>query len=163
MADRFHSLLWGFALVLVTVTAVPAQQGAPPDEVRRQILRQEARLDSVSRRGEVDAYADLFTEDVIISLGLVDDIRGRDALRAALVGFYQRNTVQAHQLTQVELAVYGARAFERGTYLWIAGPRGQSPTTERGRYAAEWRRDADGAWRIRRYLENLLPDSAATP
>ena len=96
-----------------------------------------------------------------MSLGTLEDIRGRPALRSALVGFYERNVVQAHSLRTAELEVYGNSAYERGTYVFAAGAIGQPATTERGRYAAVWRRGTDGRWRIHRYLENLLPRTPA--
>ncbi len=133
-------------------------QTAPLD-ARAGIQAAHVRLDSVSRAGDARANADVYTPDAVVSLGTLDDVRGRDALYRAMAGFYQRNVVQAHRLTTVELEVYGDTAYDRGTYLFVSGPRGRPATTDRGRYFAMWVRGADGVWRIHRYLENLLPAS----
>ncbi len=156
------------AAIAICVLAASASTGfaqVPPAraDARARISAVEARLDSVSRHADADANAALFTEDAVVSLGGLEDVRGRDALLAAMRGYYDRNAVRIHQLRGAELEVYGATAYERGTYLYVAGPRGQEPTTERGRYSAVWRRGADGKWRIYRYIENLLPTGTSGP
>jgi uncharacterized protein (TIGR02246 family) len=165
MSARFSVSAFVVACLGLAVSAGAgrAQKPTAAAAARAQIELALARLDSVSRAGDADGNAALFTEDAVVSLGTLDDVRGRDALRSAMVGFYQRNVVQAHQLQLTELEVYGDVAYSRGTYLWVAGARGQPATTERGRYAAVWQRGADGLWRIHRYLENLLPSPSPSP
>jgi len=159
MPTRMSLSVFVFACLGLALSAGTgrAQKPTAAADARAQIQLALARLDSVSRAGDADGNAALFTEDAVVGLGTLADIRGREALRAAMVGFYQRNVVQAHQLQLTELEAYGDMAYSRGTYLWVAGARGQAATTERGRYAAVWQRGADGLWRIHRYLENLLP------
>lgn len=148
----FVSLSLGLA-----ITAFPVSAQIPAGDARAQLQVARARLDSVSRAGDAVANTDAFTADAIVSMGTLPDIRGSRALLEAMKSFYERYVVTAHQLQPAEVEVYGDTAYERGTWLFISGVRGQQLKTERGRYAAVWHRGADGRWRIHRYLENLLP------
>ncbi len=138
-----------------------AQTSDPTAAARAQIAAVQVRWDSIARAGDAAANADLFTEDALVGLGGLADLRGRPAILAAMKGFYERYFVQAEQHRTVELEAYGDTAYDRGTYLFVSGPRGGAAKTERGRYSAVWHRGADGVWRVHRYLENLLPADPA--
>ena len=157
MLSRFAGGSW--LLLCCAIFPLTARAQTPPAAAAAAVEAAHVRLDSVSRAGDARANADVFTADAVVSLGTLADVRGREALRQAMASFYEKFAVRAHQLTTVELEVYGDIAYDRGTYLFVSGPRGQPPTTERGRYWAMWRRDADGVWRIHRYMENLLSSS----
>ncbi len=150
------------ACALLLGTRAGAQVASAGADARASIQAMHARLDSVSRAGDARGNADLFTEDAVVGLSTLQDVRGRDALLRMMTAFYQKYVVQVHELTTAELEVYGDTAYDRGTYLWIVGPRepGGAVTTERGRYAAVWHKGVGGTWRIHRYLENLLPSTS---
>ncbi len=130
-------------------------------DARAAIAAAQLRWDSVARAADAEANAELFTEDAVVGLGGLADVRGRPAILAAMRGFYRQYAVQAEQHHTVELEIHGDAAYDRGTYLFVSGPRGGPAKTERGRYSAVWHRGADGAWRVYRYLENLLPGELA--
>lgn len=123
--------------------------------VRAAVARTNAALDSAFRRGDANAAAALFDEDAVLSLEFVPDWRGRGVVRTSLAQFFSSNIVTAYTLSPDELEVYGDFAYERGTFMWAARPKGQTPGAPRQlRYAAVRRRGPDGVWRIHRYLEN---------
>lgn len=144
-------------LFLIAVPLLPARSQQADADVRQKIVQASLSLDSAYRRGNAQAVSTLFTDDAIISAIEFEDIRGRAAIQAALAGFFAANTVLAYQLQPVEVEVCGPTAYERGTFVWTSGPHGQPASTVRGRYSAVWMRAADGAWRVHRYIENLLP------
>lgn len=116
-----------------------------------------AALDTAYRRGNATAAVALMTDSVVISAEGIPDLSGRPTVRDLLTQFFAGNTVEAFTLQPIELQLYGNQAFERGTFLWAAGPKGGTITRRKGRYTILRVRESDGAWRIHRYLENCLP------
>jgi uncharacterized protein (TIGR02246 family) len=117
-------------------------------------VRANAALDSAFRRGDDAAAAALMTEDVVLSLEGVPDWRGREVVRGNLAGFFAGNAVAAFTLVPDELEAYGEVAYERGTFTWAGGPKGQPAPARQVRYSLVRRRGPDGVWRIHRYIEN---------
>jgi hypothetical protein len=77
-------------------------------------------------------------------------------VRESLVQFFGGNTVAAFTLAPEESEEYGDVAYERGTFTWMSGAKGQPPTPARHllRYSIVRHRGTDGVWRIHRYIEN---------
>jgi ketosteroid isomerase-like protein len=104
--------------------------------------------------GDAAAIARLLTEDVIVSPIDYQDLVGRAEVQSLLSAFLSSMAVARYDFTSVELEVYGSRAFERGTYIWSAGPRGESAATDIGRYWMVKVKSDDGLWRVHRLIEN---------
>jgi ketosteroid isomerase-like protein len=56
-----------------------------------------------------------------------------------------------------DLLVVGGRAIEFGRFEEIKLPHGGQQVTEWGRTVTDWRRGADGRWRIARLVVSDLP------
>lgn len=116
-----------------------------------------AALDSAYRRGDAAAAAAEFTDSVIIAAEGIPDLTPRRTVESVLAQFFSANRVAAFTLTPLELHVAGSQAFERGTFVWSAGPKTGAVTTRNDRYFVLRVREPDGIWRIHRYIENCLP------
>jgi uncharacterized protein (TIGR02246 family) len=149
-------------LLLLVGAVVPAraQQLSPDPELQQKIAQVTGALDAAFRRGDAAAVPTFFSDDAIVSFVDLEDTSGRLAIGSLFRDFAAANTVTAFQRQLVEVQVCGASAYERGTFLFIFGPAGQAPITQRGRYLTVWVRGPDGVWRIHRYMENLLPSSS---
>jgi ketosteroid isomerase-like protein len=75
-------------------------------------------------------------------------------VRGNLARFFSGNTVAAFTLVPDELETYGDVAYERGTFTWVGGSKGQLSPARQARYSLVRRRGRDGVWRIHRYIEN---------
>ena len=103
------------------------------------------------------AAAAEFTDSVVIAAEGLPDLTPRKTVQDLLGQFFSANRVSAFTLRPVELRVADNQAFERGTFIWSAGPKTGSVTTRNGRYFVLRVRESDGVWRIHRYIENCLP------
>lgn len=98
---------------------------------------------------ETDKIADMF--DVASELAVEEQapVLGRDAIRAYLQARGDDKVVE-YELTPSTTTVSGANGSQRGTYRQkLRTPEGQE-TTVQGRFEAQWVRQANGPWLIRR-------------
>jgi ketosteroid isomerase-like protein len=116
-----------------------------------------AALDSAYRKGDAGAIAVLLTDSVVISAEGIPDLVGSATVRDALGQFFAGNQVAAFTLQATELLAVGDQAFERGTFVWSAGPKNGAVKSRNGRYMLVRVRQPDGTWQMHRYLENCLP------
>lgn len=116
-----------------------------------------AALDSAYRRGDASAAAAEFTDSVVIAAEGIPDLTPRRTVQDLLAQFFSANRVASFTLQPLELSVAGNQAFERGTFVWSAGPKSGPLTSRNGRYFVLRVREPDGVWRIHRYIENCLP------
>jgi len=126
-------------------------------EADSEIAQASLQLDLALVGGDPDDVASHFTEDAVLGESGADDAVGREAIRAFLVRGNQLRTVTRHVLTRDDLVVLGDRAiefarFDEGKRL----PDGRE-VSERGRVVADWRKGADGRWRIARLVVSDLP------
>jgi uncharacterized protein (TIGR02246 family) len=153
---RSPIVLAGLAAV-VSVGIDGCYHSAKPSDhapVQAAIVSANASFDSAYRRGDAAAAADLMTEDVVLSLDGLPDVRGRAAMRDLLSNFFVANVAKALTLVPIEFEVYGDVAYERGSMTWIGGPKGQATyPVQNLRYSVVRHRGADGAWRIHRLIE----------
>lgn len=141
----------------LTVSCTSAVVRAGPDAIRTVSVPANAALDSAYRRGDADAAAALMSESVVLSAENVPDLIGRSTIRDVMRQFFTTSSVEAFTLSAAEIQIYGDHAFERGTFVWSAGPKGEPAIRRNGRYMLLRVRDSDGVWKIHRYIENCLP------
>lgn len=151
--------------ILVVLMVASCRQMAPSNDGATAACKEldvlHAQLDSLYRQGDAPGVAKLLTDSVIISPIEAPDLQGREPVEAILADFFTNYTVAQYLLQLKELDVFGDAAYGRGTFTWQAGPHGEDAKTTYGRFAAVYRRGADGQWRLHRLLENAMP--TATP
>jgi uncharacterized protein (TIGR02246 family) len=145
-------LLAAIALLTTSCAAVTGTGGS----ISSLALPANAAFDSAYRSGDADAVAALMTADAVISAEGIPDVAGRDVIRDVLGRFFATSRVQAFTLQPIELKVAGDMAFERGTFIYSAGPTEGDATTRTGRYTLLRLREG-GTWRMHRYMESCLP------
>jgi ketosteroid isomerase-like protein len=122
------------------------------------IARAGAALDQSLMAGSAAEIAGHFTEDGILGESGMADLVGRAAIRDFLARANQVRTVVHHRLHRDELVmVDGDRAIEYGRFDETKVKPGEAPIEERGRTVTDWRRGADGVWRIARLVVSDLP------
>jgi uncharacterized protein (TIGR02246 family) len=93
-------------------------------------------------------FVSFYTDDAVVMLANAPDISGMAAIREG-IGAMMQDPVFAlsFEPDHVVVARSGDLAYETGPYsMTMTGPD-QKPATERGRYVAVWRKQADGTWK----------------
>lgn len=116
-----------------------------------------AELDRALIRATPEAAAALFTTDAVLGESGMADVVGREAIAEFLARGDQLRAVTFHAVHRDDLIVIGDRAIEFAWFEETKLPHGGVPIQERGRIATDWRREADGAWRIARLVISDLP------
>lgn len=101
--------------------------------------------------GQVDELAQLYTADGELLDPGMETLRGREQIRSYLALLRKQYKVEASTLVPDRIEVRGEQASVWGIFTQKAGPQGQKSSELRGRFVAEWQKEAAG-WRIRRLL-----------
>ena len=108
--------------------------------------------DAVNAR-DIERYAELVAEDVVWIPPHGDAIVGRAAFRAWLGPFFSAYhydySSSNHRLISAGDWIAESADFESRMEPVSGGP----PMSHRGSYVVIWKRQADGAWRIDRYVD----------
>lgn len=109
-------------------------------------------VEAVNAR-DLEAYADLVTEDLVWLPPMGEPIESREAFRAWLQPFFESweydFSVEARRIQ-----AFDGWCVERGRFLSRLTPAGGGEAREHGgEYLIFWRLDGDGAWRIERYAD----------
>lgn len=103
---------------------------------------------------DLDGYADLVCEDVMWLPPGGDPVEGRAAFRRWLAPFFEAYDYD-FTIDDAAISVTGGYAVEKGRFRSVMTPRSGGGATEHGgRFIALWREDADGRWRIDRYVDD---------
>lgn len=107
------------------------------------------RFVAVANRNDVEAFAELYTDDALIMMPGMPAVTGR---HGAMLFAERIRSRQPARLVLVTLEVQGAGdvAWERGASEWIL-PDGE--VADRGKYIVVWKRTAEG-WRLHRDIMN---------
>lgn len=118
-----------------------------------------ARLDAytaAARAVDADASAAFFTAHGTLFEPGIPPIVSPDSIRAFIKSFpgviVDTATAQADTVE-----VHGDMVLVWGSYFEALRFAGQPPSRQHGRFVMQWRREADGAWRIARYYRIPLP------
>ena len=133
---------------------VPAPADSP---AAGQIEAAMQRYTLFTRTGPPDSSAALFTADGELLEPGMRPLQGPEAIRAFLAPLWQMVTVRKAVTTTDAIEVHGDVAYQWGAYDQVVAVRDQPPADYHGRLVAEWRREPDGHWRIRRLLVQPSP------
>ncbi|HEX3526402.1 MAG TPA: SgcJ/EcaC family oxidoreductase [Thermoanaerobaculia bacterium] len=158
----FRSASWLIAAVLFLAActcqaAAPQAVPAATNAARRDVESAMQQYTTLLRTGPVDAQVALFTQDGELLEPGMAPLHGRDAIKAFLAPIAAKYEVQSAASTSDSVEVFGDAAYQWGTYTQQAGERGKPGADYTGRYVASWRREADGHWRISRFLVQPFP------
>jgi uncharacterized protein (TIGR02246 family) len=86
----------------------------------------------------------------------MDALKGREAIRAFLASFGEVR-IESASMTPDATEVFGDQAFQWGAYSQRVVVPGKPAAGYSGRFVAQWSRQADGRWLIRRLLTQPSP------
>ena len=136
----------GCAVACATLLVGCGQQYPPADPA--ELIAADSAFDvAVSERGS-EAWVEWFTDDGAIVREGVGEIRGTEALQAALAGLDEPGVSLRWTPTRADVAASGDLGWTTGSYV------SESPTPDgtvvrgEGVYVSIWRRQPDGSWRV---------------
>lgn len=120
------------------------------DELAQRHLQWERAVNA----GDIDAYADLVTHDLVWIPPTGDAIVGRQAFREWLGPFFEAYDY-VYSTSNTRFLGAGDWGAEKSEFESRMTPvAGGATLMHAGAYVVIWRRDTDGAWRIDRYLDH---------
>lgn len=144
---------WIAGLFVGLAACVPAPDGVDTDaiaaiaEFNRQYL-------AAINGADIEALADLTTEDHMMIMSGGEPLAGKQALVDAMTGAFERFEFD-ESWTPEETIVSGDLAYQRGTFVVNATPKaGGAPTHTTGNFLRIYRRQPDGAWLMVRDMFN---------
>jgi len=101
---------------------------------------------------EYDSTAAMFTADGQMLQPQMAPIVGRQAIHDFLAPLAAKYAVGTATMVAEDTQVFGATAYQWGTYDQTSGVKGEKLARYTGRFVAEWSREADGVWRLKRMM-----------
>lgn len=133
-----------------STTATPT--AAADEREIREFLRH---IEQVFDAGDLDAAADVFTDDAVISAQGTPDAMGKAAIREVYATAMAQVKLGARFNTE-EIRSLGDLAYERGTYTLTVADKatGQVLSTAVNRHIHVLQRQPDGSWKTWRMMTN---------
>jgi uncharacterized protein (TIGR02246 family) len=98
---------------------------------------------------DVDAFLATITDDCLIAPPHDKAVRGKDAVRQWVEGFFDNITIQRLEFPSTLLEVDKDVAFKHYAFDWTVVPvSGGAPITDKGNGIYTYRRSADGSWKV---------------
>ncbi len=143
---------WIGALALAGCAAEAPPTAEPPDTRADDEAAIRASIEEWSASAQAkDAakFASFYTEDGILMLERMPNLRGPAAIEEAHAGMMQDpNFGLSFDPDHVEVARSGDLAYETGAYtMTMSDPEG-NPATQGGHYVVVWKKDATGSWKV---------------
>ncbi len=167
---RFRTSLLAVLLMLVALacspksdaaskpdTATPvAATAAAPDEgaIRRVIDSMNTRFVAALERGDSLTAVASYADDAVIMMPNEQTWRGLDGAKKGFAGFLTQASIKNAKVSTDDVMVRGDLAVETGHYEWTIVPKGGKEMKDKGKYLTVWKRQADGAWKIVRDINN---------
>jgi len=101
---------------------------------------------------EYDSTAAMFTADGQMLEPQMAPIVGRQAIHDFLAPLAAKYAVGTATMVAEDTQVFGSSAYQWGTYDQTSGLKGEKLARYAGRFVAEWAREADGVWRLKRMM-----------
>jgi ketosteroid isomerase-like protein len=160
-------LLAGFAAMTALVALAACQRGNDAAPARN-YAADEAAIKSLLERiaadfnaGKMEDMLGHYLDDVLVSAPGAPDITSKQAWRETLAATLPPGVAMSVKFVTAEVAIDGDLAYERGTYEVGAADPAQAFLIK-GRHIHIFKRQADGAWKGWRLMENS-EDPATSP
>ena len=147
------------AVVLGGAARVPAAD--PAGAAEKEIEASSQRYAGFIRTMDAEGLAALYADDGELLNPGMETLKGRDAIRKFLLSL-KGARVDSSTMATAALDVAGDVAVQWGTYVQRVAPPGQAMEEFRGRYVAQWARQADGHWLLKRMLAQPGPPPPET-
>jgi uncharacterized protein (TIGR02246 family) len=154
--------------VLSVVLAAACQQAppeqkaaAPADPAPINALRDQ--FTAAYNSADAAALANLYTEDAIVMPPHQPAVEGKAAIQGWFQTFFSQNTAKLAIIAQ-ETQMINGWAYDRGTFAITITPKaGGGPIEDAGKYLVILQRQADGAWKVHRDIDNSNNPLPAPP
>lgn len=153
------------AVLMFVVLALAACAPAPeevvveePDTTEADVAAVQALVEAWRAGNELpdwEPFLALFSDDAQIYANWGPVVDGKDAIRSFVTETFFQGPMT---ISSNEREVMGAVAYELGTF--VLGPilqEGEQPRTIYGKYLLIMRRQADGSWKLTRFMWNNTP------
>jgi uncharacterized protein (TIGR02246 family) len=157
--SRTQTLTAVIGLVAVVIGPAVPRAGAhkrQPRSAAHDVTAAKHRYDE-ALKGPAGGVAALFTEDGELLEPGMEALHGRSAILNFLAPFAKLAAVDSVRTDVGEVEVFGDSAVLWGQYHQTVTPQGQPALTLTGRIVAEFRRQAGGAWLLRRVIVQPFP------
>lgn len=140
------------ALLVFALSACTASPPAEPPDTRQEdeaaIRAAAEEWAAAAEAKDADAFVSFYTDDAVLMVEDVPDVRGREALAEGIAGMMQDPSFAlTFETDEVVVARSGDLASETGSYsLTLSGPDGE-PVTDEGHYVVVWHKMPDGSWK----------------
>jgi len=134
-------------------------KAAAAEAERGAVLRAMDHYAAITKLVSPDSSAACYTEDGELQLPAMRVLHGRAAIRNFLTPLAGKVEVDSVAMVSDELEVHAGSAIQFGHYAQKAAEKGkpQSAEVHTGRFAALWRKCADGVWRLDRLMMQPAP------
>lgn len=137
------------AVVVTLLLASCGGQAADAPPADPQVLMDADRaFNDATADGGSEAWASWFAEDGALMREGVGEIRGRDAIRAAVAALDDPNVSLVWDPDRADIAASGDLGWTTGEFVSTFTAPDGSVTEGRGRYVSIWRLQADGSWKV---------------
>ena len=157
MRRRLAYLGLACAVSLAGCTSAPAPPPAPAVDAPADITAIAAARSAFMaayNAGDAEAIGKLYTADGVSEPNHQPTLTGREAIVKGLASMFGQVAVKV-ELTSDETKTTGNTGFDRGRYSAAVTPKaGGATTTVEGRYLVLFVKEADGAWRVARDIDN---------
>ncbi len=148
-------------VVLAFVACAPAAEEAvveDPDTTEADVAAIEGLFDELVRvavAGDAEALAAFFADDAIFMAPNAPNVVGIEALRASFESAFAERSFDAIDWVSEETEVAGDWAYNRGSYTETTTPAGSEESmTSTLKYMMVLQRQADGSWKIARFINS---------
>lgn len=142
------------AAALAALTVAPRADAADP--AREAIEKASQSYAAGLKAMDTAALVALYSDDGELRNPGMETLKGRDAIRKFLDSL-KGARVESSTMSTDAIDVAGDVAIQWGTYSQRVAPPGQPLGEFRGRYVAQWARQADGRWLLKRMLAQPGP------
>lgn len=148
------------APVTSTASGAPGVSGASLDtaSIQKTIADADAKWAAAEQRGDVNAIAPFYAENVVTMYDGMPTERGRDAAVSGLKDNLSKSQPDSVAFHTDDLIASGDFAMETGTSRTVSMKNGKK-VIHNGRYMTLWQKQSDGTWKVRRDIEGAPADT----